>query len=182
MLSITAASAALNLSDIPFPDVLSGVRVAEVEGAFVCNPSFAQRETATMDLVVAGTDDIIVMIEGECREVPEEKLLDAIDFAHGWIRKLNALQRELVAQAGAKPKFPVEGGRSATPRWPRRWRSSSGADLTAAVRIAGKMERQEAVEALGDQGRRDLQGRRRRAARRGRRPSSTISRRSRCAR
>ncbi|MHB8079048.1 MAG: polyribonucleotide nucleotidyltransferase [Candidatus Krumholzibacteriia bacterium] len=148
VLSITAASAALNLSDIPFPDVLSGVRVAEVEGAFVCNPSFEQRVTATMDLVVAGTDEIIVMIEGECREVPEEKLLDAIDFAHGWIRKLNALQRELVAQAGTKPKFPVKKAeRDAT--LAAAVEKLVGADLAKAVRIPAKMERQDAVEALG---------------------------------
>jgi polyribonucleotide nucleotidyltransferase len=148
VLSITAASAALNLSDIPFPGVVSGVRVAEVEGEFVCNPSFAQRETATMDLVVAGTDDIIVMIEGECREVPEERLLDATDFAHGWIRQLNALQRELVAQAGAKPKFPVKVAVRDT-ALAAAVEKLVGADLTAAVRIPGKMERQEAVEALG---------------------------------
>ncbi len=104
-LSITGASAALNLSDVPFTEYVSAVRVAEVEGNFIPNPSLEQLEESSMDLVVAGTDDIVCMIEGECEEVGEDRLLDAIEFAHEWIRKLNGLQRELVAKAGAKPKW-----------------------------------------------------------------------------
>ena len=73
---------ALNLSDVPFTEIVSGVRVADVDGEFIPNPSFEQLEESTMDLVVAGTDDIVCMIEGECLEVPEERLLDAIEFAH----------------------------------------------------------------------------------------------------
>ncbi len=147
VLAITAASAALNISDVPFPEIISGVRVAEVEGQFICNPSFAQREQSSMDLVVAGTDEIVVMIEGECREVSEERLLDAIDFAHGWIRKLNAMQRDLKSRAPAKPKFAVEIA-TQDKALLAEVEALVGADLRAAVRIASKQERQDAVEAL----------------------------------
>lgn len=147
VLAITAASAALNLSDIPFPEVVSGVRVAEVEGQFVINPTFPQRETATMDLVVAGTDDIVVMIEGECGEVSEDRLLDAIDHAHGWIRQLNALQRQLAAEAGAKPKFAL-APHAVAPEAAAGVEALVGSELRAAVRVPGKLERQTAVEGL----------------------------------
>ncbi|MFH1843159.1 MAG: polyribonucleotide nucleotidyltransferase, partial [bacterium] len=73
VLSITAASVALNLSDVPFPEFVSGVRVAEVNDEFIINPSYEQLAESTMDLVVAGTDDIVCMIEGECNEISEER-------------------------------------------------------------------------------------------------------------
>ncbi len=101
-LSITGASMALALSDVPFHEIVSGVRIADVEGEFIANPSFDQLEESTMDLIVAGTDDVVCMIEGECLEVPEDRLLDAIEFAHGWIKKLNNLQRELLEKADNK--------------------------------------------------------------------------------
>ncbi|NCQ34847.1 polyribonucleotide nucleotidyltransferase, partial [bacterium] len=81
-LSITGASMALNLSDVPFTTLVSGVRVAEVDGEFIPNPSMSQLDESTLDLVVAGTDDIVCMIEGQCEEIPEDRLLDAIEFAH----------------------------------------------------------------------------------------------------
>ena len=114
-LSITGASMALALSDVPFHEIVSGIRVADLDGEFVPNPSFEQLESSCMDLIVAGTDDIVCMIEGECLEVPEDRLLDAIEFAHGWIRKLNALQRELLQKAGGKTKWadPVVADTSA---------------------------------------------------------------------
>ena len=106
-LSITGASMALNLSDVPFTEIVSGVRVAEVDGEFFPNPTFAQLEESSLDLVVAGTDEIVCMIEGECKEISEDKLIDAIEFAHTWVRKLNALQRELIAVAGTKEKWEM---------------------------------------------------------------------------
>ena len=148
-LSITGASAALNLSDVPFTEFVSAVRVAEVEGTFIPNPSIEQLEESSMDLVVAGTDDIVCMIEGECEEIGEDKLLDAIEFAHDWIRKLNGLQRDLVAAAGAKPKWemvaPVENADMLG-----RVEAAVGADLKAAIVVKGKMERADALKAIKD--------------------------------
>ena len=75
-LSITGASMALNLSDVPFTEVVSGVRVGRIDGEFVINPSIGQLEESDLDLIVAGTDDIVCMIEGECLEVEEDRADD----------------------------------------------------------------------------------------------------------
>jgi polyribonucleotide nucleotidyltransferase len=147
VLSITGASCALALSDIPFPEYISGVRVANVDGEFVINPSFEQLEASIMDLVVAGTDDIVCMIEGECQEISEDLLLDAIDFSRDWIRKLNDLQRELVALAGAKKKFTVEAPVVAEDKMAK-VEGLVKADLLNAIKIAGKSERQEVMDSL----------------------------------
>jgi len=147
VLSITGASCALNLSDIPFTEFVSGVRVSEAEGEFVINPSFEQLAESEMDLVVAGTDEIICMIEGSCQEIGEERLLDAIDFAHGWIRKLNALQRDLVAKAGAKEKFTIEVKELDEAKI-EAVRQFVGDELDKTVRISAKLERQDALAAL----------------------------------
>jgi len=149
VLSITGASCALNLSDIPFPEIVSGVRVADVEGEFIVNPSFDQLEESVLDLVVAGTDEIVCMIEGECKEIPEDRLLDAIEFAHGWIRKLNDLQRELISKAGAKEKFEVvllDVDESVAPKVAE----LASAEVAEIVKIAGKHERQDRMSALKD--------------------------------
>ena len=146
-LSITAASAALNLSDVPFPEYVSGVRVAEVEGEFIPNPSIEQLEESTMDLVVAGTDEFVGMIEGECEEISEDRLMDAIEFAHNWIRKLNALQRELVEKAGAKTKWVMAPAVENT-EMIEKVKAFIGADLQEAIVVKGKFERADALSAL----------------------------------
>ena len=145
--SITGASAALALSDVPFTEFVSAVRVAIVEDTLIPNPSFTQLEESSIDLVVAGTDDIVCMIEGECEEVSETTLLDAIEFGHEWIRKLNGLQRELVAKAGAKEKWSL-------PELPNhdelegRIAAAISDDLRAATVVLGKHERSAAIKAV----------------------------------
>jgi len=148
-LSITAASMALNLSDVPFPEIVSGVRVAEVDGTFIPNPTFEQLEESSMDLIVAGTDEIVCMIEGECLEVSEETLLNAIEFGHEWIRKLNALQRELLSAAGHKEKWVL-----ALPEkdlaMAEKVEAFIGAELKEAIVVKGKFERSAALSAAKD--------------------------------
>ena len=146
-LSITGASMALALSDVPFTEIVSGVRVADIDGEFVANPSFEQLEESTMDLIVAGTDDIVGMIEGECLEVPEERLLDAIEFAQGWIRKLNALQRELLTAAGGKEKWNFVEPEENTDIIAKVEEFIS-ADLKEAIVVKGKFERSNALSAV----------------------------------
>ncbi len=147
VLSITAASCALNISDIPFRTFVSGVRVADVEGEFIINPSFEQLESSILDLVVAGTDEFVCMIEGECQEVPEDRLLDAVDFAHGWIKKLNDLQRELIEKHGAKDKWePVLLEENAEILG--QVEEFVGSEIAAAVKISGKQERLDTLSAL----------------------------------
>jgi polyribonucleotide nucleotidyltransferase len=147
VLSITAASCALNLSDLPFDAVLSGVRVAEVDGEFVANPSFEQLEESNLDLVVAGTDDIVCMIEGSCDEIPESKLLDAIEFAHETIRRLNALQRELIGKVGAKEKWQLPPIAEDVELF-RRLDEECGPELKAAIAVSGKQERAAAIDTV----------------------------------
>jgi len=107
VLAITGASAALGLSDIPFGDVVSGVRVGRKDGAFIVNPTLDETEASDIDLVVAGSDEAILMVEGSASEVSEEEMLAAIEFAHEHIRGLNKMQRELFAKAGTPAKREV---------------------------------------------------------------------------
>jgi polyribonucleotide nucleotidyltransferase len=147
VLSITGASAALALSDVPFHENVSGVRVGRVDGEFVVNPSIGQLEESDMDIIVAGTDDIVCMIEGECLEVSEDDLLDAMEFAHGWIKKLNALQRELVEKDGGKPKWEFEAKQLDAATYDA-VKQAVGSELAEVMAIHGKMERAEAAKAV----------------------------------
>ncbi|TMQ59974.1 MAG: polyribonucleotide nucleotidyltransferase [Candidatus Eisenbacteria bacterium] len=103
ILGITGASVALMVSDIPFPEPVSGVRVGFVEGKLVLNPTFQELEQSALDMVVAGTDSSIVMVEGGAREVPEATVVEALRFAHKHILELNKIQVELRRRIG-KPK------------------------------------------------------------------------------
>jgi polyribonucleotide nucleotidyltransferase len=103
ILGITGASAALMVSDIPFPEPVSGVRVGLVDGKPVLNPTFQELEQSALDMVVAGTDSSIVMVEGGAREVPEATVVEALQFAHKHIVELNKLQVDLRKRVG-KPK------------------------------------------------------------------------------
>ncbi len=81
VLALIGASAAILLSDIPFTRAVSAVRVGLLEGEFVLNPTFAQLEESDLDMVVAGTSDIIVMVEGGSREISEAVMVEALHFA-----------------------------------------------------------------------------------------------------
>ena len=103
VLGVTGASAALMVSDIPFPEPVSAVRIGLIDGTLILNPTFPELEGSALDMVVAGTDSSIVMVEGGAREVPEAKVVEALEFAHKHIVQLNKLQHELRARIG-KPK------------------------------------------------------------------------------
>lgn len=93
-----AASAAIAVSDIPFNGPMSEVRVARIDGAFVVNPTVEQLETADMDMMIGGTAESIVMVEGEMDEVSEQEMLEAIKVAHEAIKKQIDAQLALAAQ------------------------------------------------------------------------------------
>lgn len=99
-----AASAAIAVSDIPFNGPISEVRVARINGEFVVNPTFAQLETADMDIIVAATLDNIMMVEGEMKEVSEDDLLDAMKVAHEAIKVHCNAQLELMEAVGKTVK------------------------------------------------------------------------------
>jgi len=106
ILGAIGASAALMISDIPFEGPVAEVRVGRINKEFVINPTFHQLEESEMDIVVAGTADSIVMVEGESKEITEQDMVDAIKFAHTYIRQICDLQIELQKEAG-KPKRQV---------------------------------------------------------------------------
>ncbi len=103
-LAALAASAALAVSDIPFNGPIAEVRVAKVNGEYVINPTPKQLEEATIDLMVGATDENIMMVEGECKEVSEEEMLEAMQAAHNAIKPLCALQKELEKETGKQEK------------------------------------------------------------------------------
>ncbi|MDR3012790.1 MAG: polyribonucleotide nucleotidyltransferase [Chitinispirillales bacterium] len=100
VLAVTAASTALCLSDMPFKDPVAAVRVGMVDGQLKVFPTLAETESSELDMIVAGTEDSIMMVEGGAMELPEEILLEAILMAHTEIKKLAALQKQLMATNG----------------------------------------------------------------------------------
>src|SRR6202171_471994 len=103
---INAASAALTLSDIPFLGPIGAVRVGLVEGRFIANPTYPEMRDGVLNIMVVGTADAIVMIESGAKEVKEETVVDAIEFAHTEIKKICAAINELRSKVG-KPKRKV---------------------------------------------------------------------------
>jgi polyribonucleotide nucleotidyltransferase len=100
VLAITAASTALCLSDMPFKNPVAAVRVGLVDGQLKIFPTLAETESGELDMVVAGTEESIMMVEGGALELSEDKLLEAILLAHTEIKKLTALQKQLMATNG----------------------------------------------------------------------------------
>jgi polyribonucleotide nucleotidyltransferase len=147
ILAMNGASAALMVSDVPFPTAVGAVRIGKLEGGdFVVNPTEEQLLTADMDLVVAGTDEAILMVEAGANEVSEAEILDALDIAHSAIKKLTAAQRELAEKAG-KPKMEIE-----VPKAPEglieEIAASHGKALDKATSVEDKLDRQAATKAV----------------------------------
>jgi len=150
ILAMNGASAALMVSDIPFPTPVGVVRIGKVDGNFVVNPNEEDLlEASELDLVVAGTEEAILMVEAGAGEISEAEVLDALDIAHDNIKKLCALQRELAEKVG-KPKIEVE-----VPQVDEglleEVRASHGAAMDEATQVAEKLERQAAVKAVEEQ-------------------------------
>ncbi len=98
VLGITGASAALCISQIPFLGPIAGVRVGYLKGEFIINPTISQIENLDLEIIVAGNEDSVLMVEGEAREVSEDVLVDAIKFGHEAITQLVDFQKELIAE------------------------------------------------------------------------------------
>jgi len=95
-LSLTAASVAIMISDIPFEGPIGGVRVGRINNEFIFNPSPAQRQEGDVDIIVAATNESLVMVEGGANEVSEADVIDALMYAHDCIKELIKLQEELI--------------------------------------------------------------------------------------
>ena len=106
-LAIAGAAAALAISDIPFPYVMGGVRVGMKDGQYIANPTYTEGRESVLNIVVAGTEEGIVMVEAGAQQVSEAEVLGAIEFGHNCCKKIAAGIRQLMKQAG-KPKRIVE--------------------------------------------------------------------------
>jgi polyribonucleotide nucleotidyltransferase len=150
VLAMNGASAALTISQLPFRGPLGSVRLAHVDGQFVPFPTIDQLEESDLDLVVSGSRSAILMIEGFAREMPEQRMLEALAEAHRIIRTICDMQEELQRLAG-KPKAEYT---LADYTWLReRLISGYYADLKAAMAITGKQDRWTAVKALKERAR-----------------------------
>jgi polyribonucleotide nucleotidyltransferase len=148
ILAITGVSAALSISDIPFHGPVAGVTVGIVDGQFIVNPSVEELSTSTLDLNVGGNETSIVMIEAGASEVSEESMLDAIYHGHEYIKTLCQAQVEF-AQMVAKPKIEVMLDKIPSEILDS-MDSAFGQQIKDAMLIKGKLERQNAIDTLGE--------------------------------
>ena len=106
VVGINGASCALALSDIPFNGPVGAVRIGRLNDQFIINPTYEERKTSDINIIVVGTKDGIVMVESGAKEVSEDTVADAIDFGHVEIKKIVAAIEELVSKAGKKKREP----------------------------------------------------------------------------
>jgi polyribonucleotide nucleotidyltransferase len=152
ILAMNGASAALMISDIPLPTPVGAVRIGKIDGNFVVNPSEEgllsedAEGGSDLDLIVAGTEEAILMVEAGANEIPEAEILDALDIAHAAIKKLCALQRDLAAKVGKEKKvFKTVAVDEAVLD---AIRASHGAALDEATQVEDKLDRQDATNAV----------------------------------
>ncbi|MDI9478478.1 MAG: polyribonucleotide nucleotidyltransferase [Bacillota bacterium] len=149
VLAMNGASAALMLSDIPFAGPVAAVKVGLVDGELILNPGEEDREKSLMDLVVAGSKDAVLMVEAGANEVPEETMIEAIEFAHEEIKKLVAFQEEIAAEAG-KEKAEYELLETDA-ELEAEVREYATAKLDEALRTFEKVSRNTKVDAVKDE-------------------------------
>lgn len=147
VLGVCAAGAALAFSDIPIEKTVAAVRVGrDEEGNYICNPTIAEYETGGMDIVIAGTSDAVMMVEGGGHEISEDDLLGAVEFGHAECKKIITAITKL-AKKVSKPKraYPVQKLDEELDKWTRK---TFAKDVAKAMRIVEKQEREEAFSLL----------------------------------
>ncbi|MEW6543721.1 MAG: polyribonucleotide nucleotidyltransferase [Nitrospirota bacterium] len=144
VVGITAASAAVTISDIPFDGPVAGVKIGRVNGQFVINPDLETLERSDLHLVVAGTADAVMMVEGGASELPESVMIDAIEAAHAEIKKIVAKIGELRNLAG-KPKRTVQT-EQIDPALTEAVREATAGPIREAILIPNKSARQERLD------------------------------------
>jgi polyribonucleotide nucleotidyltransferase len=150
VLAMNGTSAALMVSDIPFPAPVGAVRIGQdAEGNFLVNPDEEWLLESPLDLVVAGTEEAILMVEAGANEVTEAEILDALDIAHGEIKRLCEVQRELQKQAG-KDKQEVQAP-LVDEGVLEQLRERFGTALDEATQVVDKLERQDATKRVEEE-------------------------------
>ena len=147
VIGITAASAALAVSDIPFNGPVAGVKIGRVDGQFIVNPDLDTLEKSDLHLVVAGTDDAVMMVEAGANGLPEATMLQAIELAHGEIKKIVAKINELRVLAGNKAKRTVVA-EQIDPMFASQVKTLVAQGIRDAIMIPNKTARQERLDQL----------------------------------
>src|SRR6478609_9307632 len=147
VLALVATSYALNASRIPFANPIAGVRVGRVQGNWVLNPTFQQLEYSDLELVVAGSNDSIMMVEGGALEVSEADVVEALTVAQGGIRELIGYQEELFKSSGRVEKMAWSPA-AVTEGLQDRVRALADVKITEALNQKDKHTRIQAVEAV----------------------------------
>ena len=142
ILAMLGASAALHISDIPFDGPIGALRIGLINDEYIINPTYAQRSECIMELFVCGMKDGIVMIEGEGKEVPEEKVIEGLKLAHEKMQPLIEAQNKFRKDVG-KEKVEVELFKP-HPELINKVREISHGTLQAAYKISDKLKREEA--------------------------------------
>lgn len=148
ILAMNGASLALGISDIPLQKLVGAVRVGLVDGRYMVNPTFTQKDQGTLDLIIAGTEDAIVMVEGSAREVSEEELLEGMSFAEEHIHRIIEAQKRLVSRVG-RPKMAVPQ-ESVDEGLKQKVRALITPRYRKACFVPGKLERQKAMDEATD--------------------------------
>jgi polyribonucleotide nucleotidyltransferase len=143
--ALIGASTALHVSDIPFAGPLAAVRIARIDGRFVLNPTFAEREGAELNIVVAGSREGIVMVEGEARIVPEDVVVDALFTAQESLEVVFRLQDELRASVGKPKREPAPEAPRDEALWSR-VEQFVRPRLQSALALTAKQERYRAID------------------------------------
>jgi polyribonucleotide nucleotidyltransferase len=149
LMGMISSSTALAISDIPFKGPIGAVRIGFIDGKYIINPGQKELEATRLNLVVAGTADAIMMVEGGANELTEDQMLDALETAHREIKKIVALQNDLVSKVG-KPKRSIK-----TVEIDKDLAEQVAAlamdRLRTSIIIPNKMERQKTLDALLDE-------------------------------
>ena len=145
------ASTSIMLSSIPWEGPIAGVRIGRVEDEWIINPTFQELEFSDMDIVVAGTETSIVMVEGAALEISEAEFVEGLNLAHDAVRQLIGFQRELVEMAGGPfEKFEYDANELPEGLEPA-VESLAASRIAEALRIADKTERETMLRALRDE-------------------------------
>ncbi len=146
VLAMIGTSAALSLSGIPFAGPIGAARVAMVDGKLVVNPTYAQQAAATLEIVMAGTEEAVLMVEAGGKEIAEDQMLEALAFGHEQCKQLARIQKELMAQA-AKPRWAFDAQAGADPALQSKVQQVATPRVVEALAIHQKQARAEALTA-----------------------------------
>jgi polyribonucleotide nucleotidyltransferase len=146
VLAMVGTSAALCLSGIPFAGPIGAVRVIMVDGKLVVNPTYAQAAAGTLEVVMAATEEAVLMVEAGGKEIAEDQMLEAIAFGHEHCKQLVKIQKELIAQ-GAKPRWAFDAQAGADPALQAKVQQVASPRVIEALAMHQKQARAEAMAA-----------------------------------